>query len=70
VPSPSHQGAHRSKTPRTIATVSSMVARRAVQGPDRLGLALLLMSVPTFGTSLPFALLRMKRTSPKVTKLR
>lgn len=70
VPSPSDEGAHRRKPPHTLAAVSSMVARRAVQGPDRLGLALLLMSVPTFGASLPFALLRIKRTSPKVTKLR
>jgi glycosyltransferase involved in cell wall biosynthesis len=76
VPSPSHYGeaiskiVYRTQIPRTIATVSSMVARRAVQGPDRLGLALLLMSVPTLGTTLPLALLRMKRTSPKVKKLR
>jgi glycosyltransferase involved in cell wall biosynthesis len=76
VPSPSNYGeavskiVYKTQIPRTIATVGSMVARRAVQGPDRLGLALLLMSVPTLGATLPAALLRMKRTSPKVKKLR
>lgn len=76
VPSPSNYGeavskiVYRTQIPRTIATVSSMVARRAVEGPDRLGLALFLMSVPTLGATLPFALLRLKRTSPKVKKLR
>lgn len=76
VPSPSNYGeavskiVYRTQIPRTIATVSSMVARRAVDGPDRLGLALFLMSFPTLGATLPFALLRLKRTSPKVKKLR
>jgi glycosyltransferase involved in cell wall biosynthesis len=76
VPSPSNYGeavskiVYRTQIPRTIATVSSMVARRAVEGPDRLGLALFLMSVPTLGATLPLALLRLKRTSPKVKKLR
>jgi glycosyltransferase involved in cell wall biosynthesis len=76
VPSPSHYGEEVSKIvykkqiPRTIATVSATVARRAVQGPDRLGLALLLASVPTAGLTLPLALLRMRLTSPKVKKLR
>ena len=55
---------------RTVATVGSMVARRAVRGPDRLGLALLLMSVPTLGVTLPAALMRTRITSPRVQKLR
>lgn len=76
VPSPSHYGeavskiVYRKQIPRTIATVSSMVARRAVQGPDRAGLALLATSVPTLGATLPLALLWMKKQSPKVKKLR
>jgi glycosyltransferase involved in cell wall biosynthesis len=76
IASPSHYGeavskiVYKKQIPRTIATVSSMVARRALQGPDRLGLALLLLSVPTAGATLPLALLRMRLTSPKVKKLR
>ena len=76
VPSPSHYGeavskiVYKTQIPRTIATVTSMVARRAASGPDRLGMALLLMSVPTLGATLPLAVLRMKQTSPKVKKLR
>lgn len=76
VPSPSNYGeavskiVYKTQIPRTIATVSSMVARRVTAGPDRLGIALLLMSVPTMGATLPFAILRMKQTSPVVKKLR
>jgi glycosyltransferase involved in cell wall biosynthesis len=76
VPSPSRYGEATSKIvykkqiPRTIATVSSMIARRALKGPDRLGLALFLLAPPTLGVTLPVAILRMKQTSPKVRKLR
>lgn len=76
VPSPSHYGeavskiVYRTQIPRTIGTVSSMVARRVAVGPDRLGLALLLASLPTLGASLPLAIVRMKQTSPKVKKVR
>jgi glycosyltransferase involved in cell wall biosynthesis len=76
LPSPSNYGeavskiVYKTQIPRTIATVSSMVARRAVAGPDRVGLALLLMSVPTLGATLPAALLRLRLTSPQVKKLR
>jgi hypothetical protein len=45
-----------------------MVARRALAGPDRLGLALLALSVPTLGATLPLAAARMQRTSPVVKK--
>ncbi|MDB4946682.1 MAG: hypothetical protein JWP97_6216 [Labilithrix sp.] len=75
VASPSHYGeavskiVYKTQIPRTIATVGSLVARRAAAGPDRLGMALLLLSVPTLGATLPFAVLRLRSTSPKVTKL-
>jgi hypothetical protein len=75
IPSPSRYGEEVSKIvmkkqiPRTIKTVSGMVARRALAGPDRLGLALLALSVPTLGATLPFAAARMVKTSPKVKKL-
>jgi glycosyltransferase involved in cell wall biosynthesis len=74
IPSPSRYGEEVSKIvmkkqiPRTIKTVTGMVARRAVTGPDRLGLALLALSVPTLGATLPFAAVRMQATSPKVKK--
>ncbi|MBS2019636.1 MAG: glycosyltransferase family 2 protein [Deltaproteobacteria bacterium] len=76
VPSPSHYGeavskiVYRTQIPKTIGTVSSMVAHRLVEGPDRLGLALLLSSIPTLGATLPLALARMKQTSPRVKKLK
>ena len=76
VASPSHYGeavskiVYKTQIPRTIATVSSMVVRRAAAGPDRLGMALLLLSVPTLGATLPLAVLRLRQTSPKVKKLR
>jgi glycosyltransferase involved in cell wall biosynthesis len=76
IPSPSRYGEEVSKIvykkqiPRTIKTVSGMVARRALVGPDRLGLALLALSVPTLGATLPLAAARMQQTSPKVKKLR
>jgi hypothetical protein len=76
VPSAHQDGETASKSPsrtpfpRTLATVTSMVMRRAASGPDRLGMALLLMSVPTFGATLPLAMLRVKQTSPRVKKLR
>ncbi len=76
VPSPSHYGeaiskiVYRTQIPRTLGTFGRIVANRAVHGPDRLGLALLLASVPTAGATLPLALLRMKRMSPKVKRLR
>jgi len=75
VPSPSRYGEEVSKIvykkqiPRTLKTVSGLVARRAVVGPDRLGLALLALSVPTLGATLPAAVLRMRGTSPRVKKL-
>jgi glycosyltransferase involved in cell wall biosynthesis len=75
IPSPSRYGEEVSKIvmkkqiPRTIKTVAGMVAHRAVTGPDRLGLALLALSVPTLGATLPLAAARMVRTSPKVKKL-
>jgi|GEM_PF-2744537 len=75
IPSPSRYGEEVSKIvykkqiPRTIKTVGGMVARRAVTGPDRLGLALLALSVPTLGATLPLAAARMARTSPRVKKL-
>jgi len=75
IPSPSRYGEEVSKIvmkkqiPRTIKTVAGMVAHRAVTGPDRLGLALLALSVPTLGATLPLAAARMQRTSPKVKKL-
>lgn len=75
IPSPSRYGEEVSKIvykkqiPRTIKTVSGMVAKRAFVGPDRLGLALLALSVPTLGATLPLAALHMQRTSPKVKKL-
>jgi glycosyltransferase involved in cell wall biosynthesis len=75
IPSPSRYGEEVSKIvmkkqiPRTIRTVSGMVARRALVGPDRLGLALLALSVPTLGATLPLAAARMVTTSPKVKKL-
>ena len=43
--------------------------RREVTGPDRLGLVLLALSVPTLGATLPLAAVRMQQTSPKVKKL-
>ncbi len=76
VASPSNYGeavskiVYKTQIPRTIATVSKLVARRAAAGPDRLGMALLLLSVPTLGATLPFAVLRVRQTSPKVKKLR
>lgn len=76
IPSPSRYGEEVSKIvmktqiPRTIKTVSGMVARRAVEGPDRLGLALLALSVPTLGATLPVAVARMVKTSPKVRRFR
>ena len=75
IPSPSRYGEEVSKIvmkkqiPRTIKTVTGMVARRALAGPDRLSLVLLVLSVPTLGATLPLAASRMHRTSPKVTKL-
>jgi glycosyltransferase involved in cell wall biosynthesis len=75
IPSPSRYGEEVSKIvmkkqiPRTIKTVTGMVARRAIEGPDRLTLALLALSLPTLGATLPLAALRMRRTSPKVQKL-
>lgn len=75
IPSPSRYGEEVSKIvlkkqiPRTIKTVSGMVAKRLFVGPDRLGLALLALSVPTLGATLPLAAMRMRRTSPKVKKL-
>jgi hypothetical protein len=56
--------------PRTIARVSGMVVKRLVAGPDRVGLALFALSVPTLGATLPLALVRMRKQSPKVRKLR
>lgn len=76
MPSPSRYGEEVSKIvlkkqiPRTIATVSGMVAKRIVTGPDRLGIALLALSVPTLGATLPLAVVRMHHESPKVKKLR
>lgn len=75
IPSPSRYGEEVSKIvmktqiPRTIKTVGGMVAKRAFVGPDRLGLALLALAVPTLGATLPLAAMRMRRTSPKVKKL-
>lgn len=75
IPSPSRYGEEVSKIvmkkqiPRTIKTVTGMVARRVIAGPDRLGLVLLALSVPTLGATLPFAAARMAKTSPKVKKL-
>jgi glycosyltransferase involved in cell wall biosynthesis len=74
IPSPSRYGEEVSKIvmkkqiPRTIKTVTGMVARRAIAGPDRLGLALLALSVPTLGATLPLAAARMQSTSPTVKK--
>lgn len=74
IPSPSRYGEEVSKIvmktqiPRTIKTVTGMIARRAIAGPDRLGLALLALSVPTLGATLPLAAARMQKTSPKVKK--
>lgn len=76
IPSPSRYGEEVSKIvmktqiPRTIKTVSGMIVRRAVEGPDRLGLALLALSVPTLGATLPVAVARMVKTSPKVRRFR
>jgi glycosyltransferase involved in cell wall biosynthesis len=76
IPSPSRYGEEVSKIvmkkqiPRTIKTVTGMVARRALAGPDRIGLVLLALSVPTLGATLPLAAARMRETSPKVKKLR
>lgn len=76
IPSPSRYGEEVSKIvmkkqiPRTIASVSGMVAKRMLQGPDRLGIALLALSVPTLGATLPLAIVRMHQSSPKVKKLR
>lgn len=76
IPSPSRYGEEVSKIvykkqiPRTIASVSGMVAKRLVAGPDRLGITLLALSVPTLGATLPLALVRMHQKSPKVKKLR
>jgi len=75
IPSPSHYGeavskiVYKTQIPRTIATVGGMVAKRVIHGPDRLGILLTLAAVPTLGATIPLALLRLKRTSPKVTKL-
>lgn len=76
IPSPSRYGEEVSKIvmkkqiPRTIASVSGMVAKRMLQGPDRLGIALLALCVPTLGATLPLAIVRMHQSSPKVKKLR
>ncbi|AKV02352.1 putative glycosyltransferase [Labilithrix luteola] len=76
IPSPSRYGEEVSKIvmkkqiPRTIKTVAGMVAKRAVEGPDRLGLALLVLAPPTLGATLPVALARMIKTSPKVRRLK
>jgi glycosyltransferase involved in cell wall biosynthesis len=75
IPSPSRYGEEVSKIvykkqiPRTIASVSGMVAKRLFEGPDRLGITLLALSVPTLGATLPLAVIRMQRTSPQVKKL-
>lgn len=75
IPSPSRYGEEVSKIvmkkqiPRTIKTVGGIVTRRVVAGPDRLGIMLLALSVPTFGATLPAAMFRMQQTSPKVKKL-
>jgi glycosyltransferase involved in cell wall biosynthesis len=75
IPSPSRYGEEVSKIvykkqiPRTIKTVSGMVAKRLLAGPDRLGISLLALSVPTLGVTLPLALVRMHRTSPTVKRL-
>lgn len=74
VPSPSRYGEEISKIvykkqiPRTIKTVTGMVARRMMAGPDRLGIALFALSVPSLGATLPLAIVRMRQTSPKVRK--
>jgi hypothetical protein len=74
IPSPSRYGEEVSKIvykkqiPRTIKSVAGITARRLLAGPDRLGVSLLALSVPTLGATFPLALLRMKRTSPRVTK--
>lgn len=76
IPSPSRYGEEVSKIvykkqiPRTIKTVTGMVARRMVVGPDRLPIVLLALSVPTLGATLPLATALMRATSPKVKKLR
>jgi glycosyltransferase involved in cell wall biosynthesis len=76
IPSPSRYGEEVSKIdtkkqiPRTIRSVSNMALRRLTQGPDRLGITLLGLAVPTLGATLPVAILRMRQTSPRVTKLR
>ncbi|AKU96312.1 Glycosyltransferase [Labilithrix luteola] len=76
VPSPSRYGEEVSKIvykkqiPRTIKTVTGLVARRMLAGPDRLGIVLMALSVPTLGATLPLAIVRMHQTSPKVKKLR
>lgn len=76
VPSPSRYGEEVSKIvykkqiPRTIKTVTGMVARRMMAGPDRLGIALFALSLPSLGATLPLAIVRMRQTSPKVRKFR
>ena len=76
IPSPSRYGEEVSKIdtkkqiPRTIKSVSRMTMKRFTEGPDRLGVALLGLAVPTLGVTLPVAILRMKQTSPRVKKLR
>lgn len=76
IPSPSRYGEEVSKivykkqVPRTIARVSAMIAKRLVAGPDRLGIALFALSVPTLGVTLPLAIIQMRRESPEVKKLR
>jgi glycosyltransferase involved in cell wall biosynthesis len=75
VPSPSRYGSevskivYRKQIPRTISRFSGIVLRRMTDGPDRVGLALLLASVPTLGVTLPFAILVMRATSPPVRKV-
>jgi glycosyltransferase involved in cell wall biosynthesis len=76
IPSPSRYGeevskiVYKTQIPRTSARVSAMVATRLVAGPDRLGIALFALSVPTLGLTLPLAIVKMRRESPKVTKIR
>ncbi len=76
IPSPSIYGEEVSKIdtkkqiPRTIKSVSNMTLKRFTHGPDRLGVALLGLAVPTLGATLPVAILRMKQTSPRVKKMR
>jgi hypothetical protein len=54
---------------KTLMRATGFALRRAIAGPDRLGIALLALSIPTLGATLPLAAARLKRTSPKVTKL-